>query len=258
MPFNNNRSGIQNEIDFINQLNNKKIKHLNILLQCFIYDLYGKINNYNDTVYAWKNTNPQKTDFFIQLSNDNEIKRISVKKGVKNSVHVEPIMELIHFLITNNIPKDIIVKLLKYHYADSTTNGTGEIRLSAKEYKKNHQNEIDDINKALNNKALLIKAIDRFIIQGKNSNNKIDAIIYGVPDDFIWIKRNDIYRIILSKKDVYSTAVHFGPLTCQPLNRCINRNPLYERKRYCVQIKWYNLCDDIIENMNYKVATKIK
>lgn len=44
MPFNNNRSGIQNEIDFINQLNNKKIKHLNILLQCFIYDLYGKID----------------------------------------------------------------------------------------------------------------------------------------------------------------------------------------------------------------------
>jgi len=258
MPFNNERNGIQNEHDFIKLLNKKKIKHLNILFQCFIHDLYGKIDNYSDTIYAWKNHNPQKTDFFIKLSSNNEIKRVSVKKGVKNSVHVEPIMELIHFLIINNIPKNIITKLLKYHYADSTTNGTGKIRLSAEEYKKNHQNEIDDINKAINNTDLLIKAIDRFIIQGKNSNDKIDTIIYGVPNDFIWIKRNDIYKIILSKKDTYSTAVHFGPLTCQPLNRCINRNPVYEKKRYCVQIKWYNLCDDIIENMNNQVIKQIK
>lgn len=256
MPFNNEKSGVQNEYDFIKKINGKKIKQLNILFQMFIYDLYGKIDNYNSTVYAWKNPKPQKTDFFIRIANQTEIKRISVKKGVKNSVHVEPIMELIHFLIENHVSKDIIIKLLKYHYADSTVNGTGKIRLTAEEYKKSHQSEIDEINKILNQENILIKAIERFVIKGKNSNEKIDMIIYGVPNDFIWIKTDDIYHIILSKKDLYSTAVHFGPLTCQPLNRCINRNPLYEKKRYCVQIKWYNLCDDIIENMNYKIMNK--
>ncbi len=258
MPFNNERSGIQNEHDFIREINGKKIKQLNMLFQMFIYDLYGKIENYNDVIYAWKNPKPQKTDFFVRLSNKNEIKRISVKKGVKNSVHVEPIMELVHFLIQNNVPKHIIEKLLKYHYADSTTNGTGKVRLTAEEYKKTHQHEIDEINDTINQENILTNAIDRFIVKGKNSEEKIDMIIYGVPDDFIWIKAKDIYRLILSKKDLYSTAVHFGPLTCQPLNRCINRNPLYEKKRYCIQIKWYNLCDDIIENMNYNIVNKIK
>ena len=41
----------------------------------------------------------------------------------------------------------------------------------------------------------MIKAIDRFVVVGRNSNKKIDAILYGVPDDFIWIKRKEIYNI---------------------------------------------------------------
>lgn len=52
MPFNNEKSGVQNEYDFIKKINGKKIKQLNILFQMFIYDLYGKIDNYNNTVYA--------------------------------------------------------------------------------------------------------------------------------------------------------------------------------------------------------------
>ena len=81
----------------------------------------------------------------------------------------------------------------------------------------------------------------------------IDAILFGVKDDFIWIKKEDIKKHILSKKNTYSSAVHFGPLTVQPLDRCLNRNEKYETKRFSIQVKWYNLVDDIIENMNNKV-----
>lgn len=256
MPFNNDKNGFQNEYNFIKQINGKKIKELNIIFQLLISDLYGKIDNYKTKVYAWKNSKPNKTDFYIRLANHKEPKRISLKKGVKNSVHVEPISEFIHFLIENNVPRDIIIKILEYHYADGTRNGTGKIRLSTEEYKQMHQKEIDEINKALNKESLLKAAINRFIIQGNNSNDKIDMLIYGVPNDFIWINAKDIYQIILSKRNDYSSAVHFGPLTCQPLNRCLNRNPIYEKKRFCIQIKWYNLCDNIIENMNYKVMNK--
>lgn len=75
-------------------------------------------------------------------------------------------------------------------------------------------------------------------------------------DDFIWIKKEDIIKVILSKKDVYSSAVHFGPLTIQPLYRCLNYNPKYDKRRFCVQVKWYNLADDIIEFMNNRYMVK--
>ena len=126
------------------------------------------------------------------------------------------------------------------------------------EYKINNQEKIDLINKYLNNKDILNKAIDRFIIKGNISEEEIDAIIYGVTDDFMWIKKDDIKNIILSKKDIYSTSVHFGPLTIQTLNRCLNYNKKYDKKRYCIQVKWYNLADDIIEYKNNIIMNKIK
>lgn len=58
---------------------------------------------------------------------------------------------------------------------------------------------------------------------------------------------------MLLKRNIYSTSVHFSNLTYQSLNRCINKNPKYEKDRFISQIKWYNLCDDIIEQMNNNV-----
>ena len=49
----------------------------------------------------------------------------------------------------------------------------------------------------------------------------------------------------------YCSAVHFGALVCQPLNRCLNYNNRYSYSRFYVQVKWYSLFDDIIESMNY-------
>lgn len=93
------------------------------------------------------------------------------------------------------------------------------------------------------------KAINRFVIQGNNSSFPIDALIHGEVDDFLFITRKQIEDIILSKRNIYSSAVHFGLLTCQPKNRCLNFNLLYEKDRYCIQIKWYNIIDSIIESM---------
>ena len=101
------------------------------------------------------------------------------------------------------------------------------------------------INAEINNKDLLIKVIDRFILKGNISDKSIDAILFGVNDDFVWIK-----------KEVYFSAVHFGPLTIQPLDRCLNYNPKYDKRRFCVQVKWYNLADDIIEFMNNRYMVK--
>lgn len=242
-------TGLDNEYEFVKYLNGKKVKELNPMFRDLIDILYNNPNE-NYIIRSWLNKLPQKSDFFIKI--DGKIKGISLKKGIKNSIHVEGISQFIHFLIENNIPRDIIIHYLKYHYADGTTNGKGIKRISIEEYKKEHQYEIDEVNKFLNTEDILKKSIDRFILKGNNSNYSIDAIITGEVDDFLWATREDIENIILSKKNHYSTAIHFGPITCQPKNRCLNYNSKYEKDRFCVQLKWYNLQDDIIEMMNEK------
>lgn len=250
-----NINGIDNEYKFVKYLNGKRVKELNPLFRELIEELFHPKEE-DATIKSWRNHDKQKTGLFIKING--VMKGISIKKGMKNSFHVERISDFINFLIENKIEKEIIIEYLKYHYADGSINGKGKKRLSVEEYKKSNQDKIDKINIALNQEKILSNAIYRFIIKGKNSNYNIDALICGEVDDFIWILKEDIIKIVMSKKDNYSTAVHFGPMTIQPKNRCLNHNPKYEKDRYCIQVKWYNLFDDIIENKNNKIiASKI-
>lgn len=253
MVFNNNRNGFENELDIRNELNNRKVKELNIMYRKFIDDLFINIKD-EDMITCYCDYRKKKYDIVIKINN--EVKRISIKKGVKNSVHVEGISSFIDFLISNSISHNSVINYLEYHYVDGTINGRGQNRVSASEYKLTNQSKIDLINEEINQDAILEKAIDRFILRGNLSVKSIDAILFGVKDDFIWIKKEDIKKLILSKKNTYSSAVHFGPLTVQSLDRCLNRNEKYETKRFSIQVKWYNLVDDIIENMNNKAMEK--
>lgn len=135
MPFNSSKNGFQNETEFIKKLNNKLYKNIDYNLQLFLNDIFGTISS-NTKINCYKNKEPQKYDMIIKVNNI--IKRISIKKGVKNSVHAEPISEFIHFLITNRMPRTMIINFLKYHYADGSTNGKGNKRISILEYKKTH------------------------------------------------------------------------------------------------------------------------
>lgn len=242
-------TGKNNEYEFVKYLNGKRISELNPMFRDLIDELFPN-QPPNSTIKSWKNHYKEKSDIFIKING--KMKGISIKKGYKNSVHVERISDFIHFLIENNIDREIVIEYLKYHYADGSTNGKGKKRISIEEYKKDNQSKIDKINQALNDEKLIKKAINRFVTRGKNTEYFISAIIYGEIDDFIWATKEQIEEIILSKKDVYSTAVHFGALTCQPKNRCLNYNPLYEKDRFCVQIKWYNIFDNIIEYLSNK------
>lgn len=242
-------NGYDNEYQFVKYFNNKTLQELDPLS----YDLFKKIYpdmDLNDEIKCWRNHYKQKSDIFVKVNN--KIKGISIKKGSRNSVHVEPISEFIHFLISNHISRDSVISYLKYQYADGTTNGTGKVRLSSSEYKKDNQKEIDNINREINQKDIILKAMDRFILKGNNSNFDIDAIIYGEVNDYLWISKEDIKKLFLYKLNEPSSSVHFGPLTVQPKNRCLNYNPLYNKDRYCVQLKWYSLFDDIIANMYLK------
>jgi len=243
-------SGYANEYEFVRYLHNKKIKQLNPIFRELLMDLYGNVNE-EETIIAWKNYLPQKADIFIKING--QTRSISLKKGIKNSVHASKISDFIHFLIINNIQKEIIMEYLKFQYADGTTNNKGNTRMSTAEYKILNQDKVDMINQKFNEKDFLVNAINFFVLKGNMSQTTIDVLVYGTINDFIWINKNDILKILLSKKEKYATGLHFSNLLCQPMSRNLNYNPKYENCRYCVQIKWYSLFDDIIENMNNKV-----
>lgn len=139
-----------------------KAKKLNPMFRELIDKLFPSKQE-NSEIKCWRNHYKQKNDIFIKI--DEITKGISIKKGSRNSIHVERITDFIHFLIENKIKREIIIEYLKYHYADGTTNGKGLKRLSAAEYKKENQRSIDEINKAFNTEGVLNAAIDRFVIK---------------------------------------------------------------------------------------------
>ena len=246
MPFNKSISGFENEREFYEYLNRKKVKEVNPIFRDLFETLYGSLMG-EEVVYVTINYTKQKSDIYIKI---NEVtKGISIKKGVKNSVHIERIEEFIKFLKKQSIPQNIIDEVLKYHYADGTIDSTGKHRKSSAEYKEKHQDKLDLINKYFSKETIVKSAIDRFVLIGNNSHEPIDAIIYGVIDDFIWITKDEIIDIIMEHKDIQRTGVSFGSLFYQPMNRCLNYNPKYEYARNYIQIKWYHLSDDIIEVM---------
>ncbi len=242
-------SGFDNEYSFVQYFNGREISELDPIGQELIKNLYPTISE-DENIKCWRNHYPQKSDIFVKV--DGIMKGISIKKGARNSVHIDTITNFTKFLAHSGVEEDVINSYLSYHYADGTINGKGRKRLSVEEYKKNHQNEIEVINKSFNKERLVQKALERFVLRGNNSNYRIDALIYGEPNDFLWITRNDIYKIVSSRKNQDSTAIHFGQLIVQPKTRCLNYNSKYEKDRYCVQVKWYSLFDDIIEYLQNK------
>lgn len=245
--------GYENECDFAKHLNGKRIKELYPHDQNMIYQLYGKVNA-NSIVKANVSYAKKKYDLIINI---NGIKKgVSIKKGINNSVHLERISSFIHFLIEAGVPRYNVIRYLKYHYADGTMNGSGEVRLSAKEYKENHAEDIEKLNLCFSDPVLVKKAIQRFVVQGWNGNIPIDGLIYGVVSDYLFITTEEIENIIMSKINISSSGPHFSCLFCQPLSRNLNNNSKNERCRYLVQIKWYTIFDDIIEYMNDKENIK--
>ena len=246
-------NGFDNEYQFVMALNNKRVGELNILLKDLIYTIFNNITD-DMIVKSWRNHYKQKSDVMIKI--DKWIKGISIKVGTRNSVHATDINKFIKFLKDNNVSDNTIKNYLMYHYADGSLDNSGITRLSTKEYKKLHQNEIDEINIELNNEKLVKKAVETFVTLGTNSNYKIDALIYGSPTDFFFLLPSEIEDIIFDNKE-YCTGPHFGKLVFQPMDRCLNRNPKYEYCRKIVQVRWYNILDDIIMYKNNKIVSTL-
>lgn len=239
--------GIENEYKFINYFSNKYIYELNPLAYDFIIQIFGDVG-IDKKINVINRLDKGKTDFVLII--DDVIKYISVKSGSRNSVHLESIGSFISFLRKEGLSEEILNEFLKYHYADGSIDGSGKERIPINEYKKLYQSNIDEINKCLSKTKIVDSIIRRAIIEGRYCDN-VDAIIYGNVNDFLWLTKEEIFNIILSQKDNYSTGIHFGPLFCQPWTRNLQNKYSDEYKRDYIQIKWYSLFDDIIKTMAF-------
>lgn len=247
-------TGYQNEFDFVLSINRKKFCELNPLLSELIVGIFGNVDQ-NAIIKSWRNHYSQKTDVLIKIGD--VIKRISIKMGSRNSVHQESLKTFISFLEENGVPRYIIEKYLIFHYGDGTLNGTGSKRYAAIYLRHSIKCDIDNINIFFNNKSLVKDVCDRFLIKGLIFNDRIDALVYGTPNDFLWIKSEDIYKLMEKKINNKCSSPHFGFLVVQPLNRCINYNNKYDYARHKVQLKWYTLFDDIMYFLNEKESSKL-
>ena len=231
MNFNKKITGFQNEIEIAKSLNNKLVGELNLLYRNFLEDLFGELCN-EDLVKCVVDYTMKKYDIIISINN--EKKYVSLKKGIKNSIHVESISSFIHFLIENKIDKRNITQYLKYHYADGTTNGTGKRTLTFPDYKLKLKRKIRKVNKYfMKHEDLLIKLINRFVI------GSTDILIHGTVDNFTYITKDEIIKLLLSLKKEPSSTIHFSRLIFASKGR---NNDI---DKFIVQIKWYNLADDI-------------
>ena len=237
-------NGNENEFNFVKAFNRKIVSDLDPLKKELIMDLFNNVSE-TDEIRSWKNHYKQKSDVFIKIGV--VTKRISIKLGARNSVHLEHIDSFISFLKDNHVPQRAINIFLGYLYADGTINNTGLHRISAEEYRNSHKRDLIYLNKCFSDPQLIIKVANRFVIKGLVYNDNIDALVYGTPNDFLYIKQKDIFEIIFRNADLFILSPHFGPLVCQSMHRCLNRNEKYEYCRNYVQIKWYSLIDDIIQ-----------
>jgi hypothetical protein len=233
-------SGFKNENDIILALDSKNFTDLNVNLQKMVLKIND--NKTPNSITAKKYAGKDKADLSVIL--DGKESKISVKKGTGNSVHQEPIEGFIIFL-AKEIEKDQAVFDAMRHFiwGDETLDGKGnkKDRISASDYKKKYPQKVTLIQNYLDKyKAVLI---ERFLISGSTSNNKIDHLYYGTIEDGIICKTDDFLNYAIQNN--CKSAINIGILSFQAWNRNINGGDKSENKRGQIQLKWGTLQQDI-------------
>lgn len=244
--------GYQNEYDFITLFNDKYFYELDEKSRLFLKELFGNSVDLESKIQAWKNKTNQKTDIYIR--HKNYIKGISLKCGRNNSIHTESIQDFERYLKQLSIPYKTIDKYVSYHYGykrDEYGNTDYSQLLNAEEYKQLYQNEIDIFNDSINKTRIIIDMVERFILIGRNSDYSVDALISGTVDDYVWIMKDDLYDLILSKRNWSFTSPHAACMIIGPKKRCISGDNNF-KDRYLVSVKWNSIKEDIVDFYNNK------
>lgn len=257
-----NISGVQNEIEFSESLNNKHYDELGQNAAEFIKQLYPSVES-ETTIHAMKvGGMGLKPDVIVSVHDDET--NISLKKGSGNSVHQEKTSLFLLFCKDNlNMSDEVRNSFLAYLYGDGTLDGKGQVedRLDGDELRNEYKEEINNIQSFLlaNSRAL----IERFLVygrRGKELNIKADYLYHGLISDGVWCPLDETVDFLVEKAKckcfVNSPAI--GPLTLQTWNRNLQGKPNLEDRRHSIQIKWGGKIREYISEINKIYLEKIK
>jgi len=233
-------NGYKNECAFAKAINKKKYKNLSEKYKEFIKFIFNDIKA-NDILECKRYMTTDKADVYIKLND--VIKNISIKSGIRVSVHAERIESFTKFLKDIHINEHIINYLLMYHYGDFTLDGSGITRLPAKDLKERYEKEIRIFNKYVNYKSIIKKIIQRCLVEGTSRVNTADYIYY--VDENLYASKEEIIDYMSNNKAQDIIAPHFSYLIYQNWNRNIIYNPKLESHRYYCQLKWPSIIDDL-------------
>ena len=234
-------NGYKNEDMFVLELNNKFVRELPFNMRLFIEKISGCVSD-NTLINCYKGSLGRKSDIYIVINK--KIYGISLKNGIRNSLHSESLSSFCFFMKRCGFDDSLINIYKLYHFGDGSLTGSGLVRMSGSECKKIMCEDISKLNSAFNNCDFINKCVDRFII-GKG----IDYLVNGTVDDFIWISRFTIYKIMLFYSNYFMTCPHISLMCVQPKMRCLNGSG--SSGRFDIQIKWYNIFDMYLEYLYY-------
>lgn len=191
------------------------------------------------TLYQWK----LKPD--LEICINGVAKQISIKSGDFVSIHEENLNSFIDFLRGQGISERTIKIISFYHYGGST-DGSNECKMTGRELQKNYARFIRQANVELNQDYVLRNFINRAIRYGTDFNNiPVDYVYYGGPTVGVMASVEEIIDIILEKRRMYYSCLHFGAFTYQPATRSDNTERAKVR-RHNSQIKWPTISFDIM------------
>lgn len=257
-----NISGIQNEIEFSESLNNKHYGELGQNAAKLIKQLYPTVEK-ETTIHAMKvGGMGLKPDVIVSVQDEET--NVSIKKGGGNSVHQEKTSLFLLFCKDNlNMSDTTRNSFLAYLYGDGTLDGKGQIedRLDGTELKAVYQEDINNIQAFLlaNSRAL----IERFLVygrRGKELNIKADYLYHGFISDGVWCPLDETVDFLVekAKRELSANSPAIGPLTLQTWNRNLSGKPNLEDRRHSIQIKWGGKLREYINEINEIYLEKIQ
>ncbi len=233
-------SGFDNEIKILNSLNNRYFNDLSDNFKKLILKLNKETPL--DMIICHKKGGIVKSDINIII--DNNTFKMSIKKGTGNSVHQEKVEDFINYLKHNMInDEDVFNDIRHFIWGDNSLDGSGEIhdRLGVEDYKKLYPSKIQKIQDYFN--EIKPDLIERFVISGKNPDQKIDCLYYGDDKNGKVVWAEDLFNYLLNTES--KGAISVGRLSFQAWNRNINGGIKSEKKRGQIQLKWGTLKNDI-------------
>ena len=242
-------NGFEVEEKLCESINNKTYYDLNKNLQYLVFYLFRHLNKeIKFNCFCTKNFN--KPD--ICISQQRDLKYISVKSGQCEGVHNEDLRTFIEFLKENKISDESIETYLLYHYGDGTTDGTGERRMNTIEVRFTYDDRIKKMNEEFNeSKDFIKKFANRVLFQGVDPDAvKAEFIYHGDVDYGVFCSRNQIMRHIERRNwDYMQTCVHIGPFTLRPharYARSTYNNVKHEDHRHIGSVNYPRFLQDLM------------